>query len=145
MRVKAFFNPNVARLGPQASLFEAAGLMRVGKFGSVAVCEADRLIGILTETDIVRAIASRRDPRSTTVADFMSRDPVTADVTDDSLAVAERMATHGFRHLPVMEHGRLVGMVSARDLLRLEAGPAERRRERPAPVAPGLPPGAAET
>ncbi|MGA7912759.1 MAG: CBS domain-containing protein, partial [Candidatus Dormiibacterota bacterium] len=119
MRVKAFFNPNVARIGPHASLFEAAGLMRVGKFGSVAVCEADRLIGILTETDIVRAIASRRDPRSTTVADFMSHDPVTADVTDDSFAVAERMASNGCRHLPVMEHGRLVGMVSARDLLRL--------------------------
>ncbi len=145
MRVKAFFNPNVARIGPHASLFEAAGLMRVGKFGSVAVCEADRLIGILTETDMVRAIASQCDPRSTTVADFMSHDPVTADVTDDSLAVAERMASNGFRHLPVMERGRLVGMVSARDLLRLEAGLAGRRRGRPEAVAPGLPPGAAET
>jgi CBS domain-containing protein len=145
VKVKSFFNPTVARLGPGASLFEAASLMRVGQFGSVAICEADRLIGILTETDIVRAIAGRRDPRSTTVADYMSRDPVTADVTDESIAVAERMASNGFRHLPVMEHGRLIGMVSARDLLRLEVGPAARRRRRPAALAPGLPPGAAET
>jgi CBS domain-containing protein len=145
MKVKSFFNPTVVRLSPRASLFEAASLMRVGEFGSVAICEADRLIGIVTETDIVRAIADRRDPRSTTVADYMSRDPVTVEVTDDSLAVAERMASNRFRHLPVMENGRLIGMVSARDLLRLEAGPAARRRGRPETSAPGLPPGAAET
>ncbi len=145
MKVRDFFNPTVARLGPGASLFDAAGLMRVGRLGSIAICEGDRLIGILTETDLVRAIAGRRDPASTTVADYMSRDPVTADVMDDSFAVAERMANRGFRHLPVMEHGRLIGMVSARDLLRLQARPRIRRRARPAAIAPGLPPGAART
>ena len=60
----------------------------------MAVCEADRLIGILTETDVVRAIADRRDTNSTLVAGYMSRDPVTADLKDDSLEVAERMASH---------------------------------------------------
>jgi Predicted signal-transduction protein containing cAMP-binding and CBS domains len=135
----------VARLGPGASLSDAASLMRVGGFGSVAVCEADRLIGILTETDLVRAIAARRDPSSTTVSDYMSRDPVTADLKEDSVEVAERMASNGFRHLPVVEHGRLIGMVSARDLLRLVARPATRRRATSAASAGGLPPGAVET
>jgi CBS domain-containing protein len=145
MKVRNFFNPTVFRLGPGASLSEAASLMRVGGFGSVAVCEADRLIGILTETDLVRAIADRRDPKLTAVADYMSRDPVTADLKDDRIEVAERMASNGFRHLPVVEHGRLIGMVSARDLLRLEARPAARRRGTSAASALGLPPGAAET
>jgi CBS domain-containing protein len=144
MKVRGFFNPTVVRLGPGASLLDAANLMRAGRVGSIAICEGDHLIGIITETDLVRAIAGRRDPRSTTVFDFMSRDPVTADVTDDSLAVAERMANKGFRHLPVMERGRLIGMVSARDLLQLEAGPAG-HHVKPAAQPPGLPPGAAET
>lgn len=145
MKVRDFFNPTVARLGPRASLFEAAGLMRAGMLGSIAICEGDRLVGILTETDLVRAIAGRRDPVSTTAADYMSRNPVTADVMDESLVVAERMASKGFRHLPVMEHGRLIGMVSARDLLRLESSLRARHRAKPAPIAPGLPPGAAKT
>ncbi|MGZ3387569.1 MAG: CBS domain-containing protein [Isosphaeraceae bacterium] len=121
MRVKAFFNPTVARLRLDASLSEAAAFMRVTEFGSVVICDADQLIGILTETDLVRAIADHRDPTTTLVADYMSRNPVTADVNDDSVAVAERMASNRYRHLPVVEHGRLIGMVSARDLLRLEA------------------------
>jgi CBS domain-containing protein len=145
MKVRSIFNPTVAWLGPGASLSDAASLMRVGGFGSVAVCEADRLIGILTETDLVRAIADRREPSSTTVRDYMSRDPVTADLNEDLIEVAERMASNGFRHLPVVEHGRLIGMVSARNLLQLEARPAARRRGTSAAPAPGLPPGAAET
>jgi CBS domain-containing protein len=145
MKVRAFFNPTVARLRPDASLSEAAGLMRVGEFGSVVICDADKLIGILTETDLVRAIADRRDPKSTLIADYMSRNPVTADVKDDSVAVAERMASNRFRHLPVVDDGRLIGMVSARDLLRLEARPATHRRGTAEEQPPGLPPGAAET
>lgn len=145
MKVRGFFSPTVARLRPDASLSEAAALMRVGEFGSVVICDADQLIGILTETDLVRAIADRRDPESTLVLDYMSRNPVTADVKDDSVAVAERMAGNRFRHLPVVERGRLIGMVSARDLLRLEAHPAKHRPGTAAVQPPGLPPGAAET
>jgi CBS domain-containing protein len=144
MKVRSLFNPTVVRLGPDASLSEAASLMRVTEFGSVLVCEDDRLIGILTETDVVRAIAARCDPTSTSVSDYMSRDPVTVEPKDDSIVAAELMASNGFRHLPVLQHGRLIGMVSARDLLRLEARPSERHRTSVA-SAPGLPKGAAET
>lgn len=145
MKVSGFFTPTVARLRPDASLSEAAALMRVGEIGSVVICDADQLIGILTETDLVRAIADRRDPESTLVLDYMSRNPVTADVKDDSVAVAERMAGNRFRHMPVVERGRLIGMVSARDLLRLDARPATHRPGTAAVQPPGLPPGAAET
>ena len=145
MKVRAFFSPTVARLRPDASLSEAAALMRVGEFGSVVICDADQLIGILTETDLVRAMADRQDPDSTLVADYMSRNPVTADVKDDSVAVAERMAGNRFRHLPVLERGRLIGMVSARDLLKVEAHSAAHHPGAAAVQPPGLPPGAAET
>jgi CBS domain-containing protein len=128
MKVESVYHPAVACLGPDASLSEAASLMRAGEFGSMAIYEGDRLVGILTETDLVRAVADHRDPASTTVSEYMSLDPVTAGLDEDSMEVAERMVRNGFRHLPVVEQGRLVGMVSARDLLQVEAWPPARHR-----------------
>lgn len=130
MKVRSVFHPAVTCLGPGASLSSAAGLMSSGEFGSVAIFEGDRLAGILTETDIVRAVADHRKPETTTVSEYMSRDPVTADPEEDSIEVAERMVQGGFRHLPVLEQGRLIGMVSARDLMQVEAWPPARFRER---------------
>jgi CBS domain-containing protein len=128
MKVESVYHPAVACLGPDASLSEAASLMRAGEFGSMAIYEGDRLVGILTETDLVRAVADHGDPASTTVSEYMSLDPVTAGLDEDSMEVAERMVRNGFRHLPVVEQGRLVGMVSARDLLQVEAWPPARHR-----------------
>ena len=128
MKVRSVFHPAVACLGPDASLSEAASLMRAGEFGSMAIYEGDRLAGILTETDLVRAVADHRDLASTTVSEYMSLDPVTAGLDEDSMEVAERMVRNGFRHLPVVEKGRLIGMVSARDLLQVEARPPARHR-----------------
>ena len=128
MKVSAVFHPAVACLDPGATLATAASLMHAGEFGSVAVYEGDSLVGILTETDIVRAIADHRKPETTAIAEFMSRDPVTARLDDDSMEVAERMVRGGFRHVLVLEEGRLIGMVSARDLLQVEAWPPAKHR-----------------
>jgi len=128
MKVRSVFHPAVACLGPGASMSEAASLMRADEFGSIAIYEGDRLAGILTETDLVRAVADHRDPASTTVSEYMSLDPVTAGLDEDSMEVAERMVSNGFRHLPVVEQGRLIGMVSARDLLQVEAWPPASHR-----------------
>lgn len=128
MKVESVYHRAVTCLNPGASLTEAASLMRAGEFGSVAIYEGDRMAGILTETDLVRAMADHRDPASTTVSEYMSLDPVTAGLEEDSMEVSERMVRNGIRHLPVVEHGRLVGMVSARDLLRVEAWPPARHR-----------------
>jgi CBS domain-containing protein len=129
MKVRSVFHPAVACLGPGASLTDAAILMRAGEFGSVAVYEGDRLAGILTETDIARAVADHRKPETTIVSEYMSQDPVTAGPEEDSMDVALRMVRGGFRHLPVLEEGRLIGMVSARDLLQVEAWPPARFRQ----------------
>ena len=130
MKVSAVFHPSVACLPPSASLTEAAGVMRAGGFGSIAIFEGDELTGIVTETDLVRAMAEHRDLEGTKIADYMSSKPSTAGLEEDSMEVAERMVRNGFRHLPVIEQGRLVGMVSARDLLEVEAWPPARHRER---------------
>lgn len=128
MKVESVYHRAVTCLNPGASLTEAASLMRAGGYGSVAIYEGDRMAGILTETDLVRAMADHRDPASTTVSEYMSLDPVTAGLEEDSMEVSERMVRNGIRHLPVVEHGRLVGMVSARDLLQVEAWPPARHR-----------------
>ena len=128
MKVRSVFHPAVTCLAPDASMSEAASLMTSGGFGSIAVFEGDRLDGILTETDLVRAVADHIDPTSTSVSGYMSREPITADPEEDSMEVAERMVRNGFRHLPVVEKGRLIGMVSARDLLQVEAWPPARHR-----------------
>ena len=128
MKVESVYHPAVACLNPDASLTEAASLMRGGGFGSVAIYEGDQMAGIVTETDLVRALSDHRDPSTTAVSEYMSLDPVTAGLEEDSIQVAERMVRHGFRHLPVIEQGRLVGMVSARDLLQIEAWPPARYR-----------------
>jgi len=61
VKVESVYHAAVAYLGPDASLSEAAGRMRAGEFGSIAIFEGDRLAGILSETDLVRALADHRD------------------------------------------------------------------------------------
>lgn len=103
------------------SLNQAAGRMRYAEVSALPVVEAGELVGILTERDLTRAAAEGVDPRSHTVAAFMSLGPVTADPDEDSDDVAMRMLELGIRHLPVVEQGKLAGIVSMRDLFLLQA------------------------
>ena len=100
---------------PDASLQEAAQRMVERRVGSILVREGERLVGILTERDILRLFA--RGELEARVRDVMTRNPETVE-PDESLAQARLVMLHGgFRHLPVVEAGRLVGMLSLRDLL----------------------------
>jgi CBS domain-containing protein len=102
---------------PDASLAEVARRMRVEDCGSAAVMDGNRLLGIITERDLVQAIADGIDPRKTTAALTMSADPMTVGLDDDVAVVAMRMIALGIRHLPVMDAGgRPIGMLSARSL-----------------------------
>jgi CBS domain-containing protein len=111
---------------PQANLSEVARRMRLEDCGSAAVMSGGRLLGIVTERDLVQAIADGIDPRETTAGLFMSADPVTASPSDDVAVVAMRMVALGIRHLPVVNaDGAPVGMLSARGLVAaLESPPA---------------------
>lgn len=97
---------------------EAARLMREHRVGAIMVVQEDTLAGIFTERDaLIRVLAEERDVRTTRLADVMTRDPKTIH-PDRSFAEALQMMYGGsFRHVPVVEDGRPVGMVSARDAL----------------------------
>ncbi len=98
---------------------EAVQEMNRRKIGSVLVMEGGVLVGIFTERDVLmRVVAADRDPKTTPVAHVMTRSPVTIH---SSMTVEEVMDLHSgkhFRHLPVVENGRVIGIISVRDILR---------------------------
>jgi CBS domain-containing protein len=108
---------DILSLPPQASVRETARLMAENRVASVLVVEGGILMGIVTERDItVRVVANGLDPETTSLARIMTPDPRTL-APDDSISEAlELMRVHGFRHLPVVEAGRPIAMVSVRDL-----------------------------
>lgn len=123
MRISSIFHRSAMCVRPDATLQDAASLMHAGGFGALPVYEGDTLAGILTERDLVAAIATGSNPGTATVGSWMSEEALAAGPEEDSVEVAERMLAAGVRHLPVVGAGRLVGIVSARDLLMVEAWP----------------------
>jgi CBS domain-containing protein len=103
---------------PETSVSKAAKLMAKKKVSAVMVVEDGRLVGIFTERDAVyRVIAKGRDVHTTCLAEVMTPDPKTV-APDESFGYAMLMMyQHGFRHAPVIENSRPVGMVSARKAL----------------------------
>jgi CBS domain-containing protein len=106
----------VLAVAPEDTLGEAAQKMVERDVGSAVVLDFGRLIGILTERDLMRATAGRTHSSEARVREWMTADPVTAS-EDTSVADAARtMLDAGFRHLPVISDGRAVGIVSIRDV-----------------------------
>jgi len=100
------------------TVLEAAILMKEKGKGALLVVEASRLSGIFTERDaLFRVIAAGRDPATTLLADVMTPQPQTIHPDEPFVEALRVMHKRGFRHLPVVEHGRPLGVVSARDAL----------------------------
>jgi len=103
---------------PQTSLAQVAKKMRGDDADSVAVMSEGRLLGIITERDLVRAIADGIDPQQTKADVVMSADPATVTDDEEVAVVAVKMMRLGIRHLPVVDSkGAPVGLISARDLV----------------------------
>ena len=103
---------------PDTTVAEAAKLMAKRNVGAVMVVEDERLIGIFTERDAVfRVIAKGRDTKNTTLADVMTHAPRTVDPDKTFGYALLMMHENGFRHLPVIENGKPIGIVSARNAL----------------------------
>lgn len=103
------------------SVREAARLMAAEKKGALPVVENGRLLGIFTERDAVfRVLAPGLDPDATTLAQVMTPDPVTVAADRPLNHALHLMYEGGFRHIPAVAEGRVVGIVSARDALGLE-------------------------
>jgi CBS domain-containing protein len=101
-----------------ATLTEAAKEMSGRRVGAALVFEEERIAGILTERDVLRAAAEERI-EGTTVADWMTRHPETVEPDDSTSTAATLMIHGGFRHLPVLDGESVVGIVSIRDLMRV--------------------------
>lgn len=126
MKVRDLPHGRLLSMGPDATLAEVAKRMRLEDCDSVAVMADKKLLGIITERDLVRAIADGVNPQQTRADVFMSADPATVTADEDVSVVAVKMMALGIRHLPVVDaKGTPVGLISARDLVKvLDRGPA---------------------
>ena len=106
---------------PDDSLVSAARKMREQQTGSLLVTDGEQLLGIVTERDVLRAVAEDV-PLDTPISEVMSKDLVTAEPGMSLREAARIMTEKWIRHLPVLEGGRLVGIVSQRDLAGVLAG-----------------------
>ncbi|HXF35687.1 MAG TPA: CBS domain-containing protein, partial [Actinomycetota bacterium] len=114
--VRDVMSTDLVTVEPSATIAEAATLMGGRRVGSALVLEGGRLVGILTERDVLRALADHFDAAGHPVAQWMTPAPTTIDAGATVRDALELMLARGFRHLPVTEDDRLVGMVSIRDL-----------------------------
>lgn len=103
---------------PHEMVLDAARRMAECHVGAIAVLEGDRLAGIFTERDLMRrVVVAGRDPATTPVREVMTREVVTARLSERTGSCEEKMRKAGCRHLPVLAEGRVIAMLSMRDLL----------------------------
>jgi len=108
---------NIIGFDKGTSVKDAAVMMTEKHIAAVLVTENDKLIGIVTERDLAgRVIAKGADPEKTTLADVMTENPDTLRPDDRPSVALELMRSRGYRHLPVVNEGKPVGIVSIRDL-----------------------------
>lgn len=117
MQVNELIAGDVVSCGPDATLFEAAQAMVANETGSLAVIEDGDLVGIVTERDVLEIVAEEGDPYSVTVGEVMTPNPDSLDPDVDVGYAADWVLAAGYRHLPVTEGSRLIGMLSIKDIL----------------------------
>ena len=120
MQVRDLMNPSVVTIEPTSSAALAARLISRHNVGALPVCAGDgRLRGVVTDRDIVlRCVAAEEDPAQTPVRDIMTRCCATVSPEDDCREATRLMAAQQVRRLPVVEDGKVVGMISLSDLAR---------------------------
>jgi len=118
MKVRDLPPGKLLSIEPATTIAEVARDMRKDDADCVAVMSEGRLVGIITERDLVKAIADGIDPKEARADVVMTRDPATVDADEDVAVVAVKMMRLGIRHLPVVNKaGKPIGLVSARNLV----------------------------
>jgi CBS domain-containing protein len=115
--VSALSADSVLRVDPDADLWTVAAALAAADVGILVVGQGDDVQGVVSERDVVRALAAHRGVGETTAAEIAHRDLVWCDAHADVADVAEEMMEHYVRHVLIEDEGELVGIVSARDLL----------------------------
>jgi CBS domain-containing protein len=112
---------NLISAEPDALVFDVALAMSEGRIGAIPIIEGERLVGIFSERDLMtRVVVAGRDARGTRVAEVMTNEVITAGLDDGVDRCLQKMACAGCRHLPVVHDGRVIAMLSMRDLMRDE-------------------------
>lgn len=114
MKASEVMNTNLVKVGPEASLSDAARLMLSLDIGSLLVMEGDELKGILTKSDFIRLATKKRDAKI--VKDIMSSPVTTAGPDVNLVEIANVMRLNRIRHIPVVEGGKVVGLVTDFDI-----------------------------
>lgn len=108
-------------IAPEQPVKEAVALLSQHNIGAIVVLdETDALIGILSERDVVRQLRHRDDLLSQPVKELMTAKVITCVPQDDLMSVAHVMTEHRFRHMPVVEQGKLLGIISIGDVLKAQ-------------------------
>lgn len=123
MKVRNITRPEAVTAGLEETVAKAAKRMRLHHVSALPVVQHERVVGIVSERDITRAVAEEMNPTTATVGEVMTQHPIIASPEEETDVVAMRMLEHGIRHVPVVEDNRLLGVISARDLLMLEVWP----------------------
>jgi CBS domain-containing protein len=114
--IRDVMSGQIVSVEPTTTVAEAATVMGSRGVGSALVLDGGDLRGIFTERDILRALAADFDAAGHPVSHWMTPDPVTTEAGSDPGDALDLMLAKGFRHLPVVDDGRLIGVVSLRDL-----------------------------
>jgi CBS domain-containing protein len=117
MQVGSLIGDEVVFIAPDASLREVAESLTANEIGLVAVGLNKRPVAVVSERDVTRAVAQSRDPEHATATDIAQRELVWCDASASVAEVAAEMMDRYVRHVLVESGGKLVGIVSARDLL----------------------------
>ena len=127
MKVRLAYRPGASYVTPSSTLREAAAAMRASGQSCVPVIDGQTVIGIVTEHEIVAAVAHGIPTAKAWALDHVIDGGTSVALADDCETAALKMLVLGCRHLPVVDRGRLVGMVSIRDVV-LKPLAAKRRR-----------------
>lgn len=117
MKVREVMTANVDYAAPNSTVVELAGMMKKNDIGSIPICEGQKVIGIVTDRDIVlRAVAEGKNIENRSAKEVMNSKVVTVTPDQDVHEAADLMATYQIRRLPVVEKDKLIGIVALGDL-----------------------------
>lgn len=120
----------VYAIRPDLRLSDACNELDRRRVGALVVCDGDEVVGVLSERDVVRAVAAGgAEALSRPIADFMTRDVLFAAPAETVAVLMGRMTDRRIRHLPVMVEGRLGGVVSIGDVVKCQIAEAEHEAE----------------
>ena len=121
MQVKNAMNTKVVVANKDISVKEAARIMAKLRIGSLVILEDEKIIGIITESDIIRKIvATGNDSAGTLIEQVMTKDVVTVDAEKDLGDACQLMVDHEIKRLPVLQDGKLVGIITTTDIIAVE-------------------------